>query len=270
MRDDKSLTYNSYLKLDELLSLQVVQSARSGIPADGEHDELLFITMHQVFELWFQQLLHELDLTCRLMRADETAKTQQTLKRILTILKVMVGQIDVLETMTPLHFNAFRARLESASGLQSQQFRELEFLLGYKRADVLARYRGDSEARAAIERRYREPTLWDAFVALLAAHGYPVPATVLARDVTQSVQADAGTRAALAEVYGQDAQLLPLCELLVDLDEGLQEWRYRHVKMVQRTIGSKAGSGGSAGVAYLMATLNRPIYPDLWDVRAVF
>jgi tryptophan 2,3-dioxygenase len=267
---DKSLTYSRYLKLDELLALQSVRSAESGDPRDGEHDELLFIVIHQVFELWFKQLLHELDRACALLGAARVASAQQTLKRVLTILKVIVRQIDVLETMTPLNFNAFRDRLESASGLQSFQFRELEFVLGLKRPDVLDRYPESGASRAKLRERLAAPTLWDAFLKLLSARGYAVPAAMLNRDVTEPIRSDAGVRAALEAVYASNTELTVVCELLVDLDEGLQEWRYRHLKMVQRTIGTKPGTGRTAGVGYLATTLNTPLYPDLWDVRAQF
>src|SRR5947207_2252518 len=163
-------TYGIYLKIEELLSLQQPRS-------DGpEHDELLFIIIHQVYELWFKELLHEFDRVAQLLTADDTARTQHTLKRILTILKVMVAQLDILETMTPLEFLSFRARLEAASGFQSDQFRQIEFLLGRKTDAALQRFPEGSRARVALERRYNEPTLWDAFLHYLAREGYGVPA----------------------------------------------------------------------------------------------
>src|SRR2546426_3334730 len=159
------VTYSSYLKLDELLSLQQPLS-------DGpEHDETLFIIIHQVYELWFKELLHELDYLKTLLLRRDAARALATLKRVLTILKVVVAQIDVLETMTPLEFLSFRARLESGSGFQSFQFRELEFVLGSKNAAALDRYPAGSEGRGRLARRMAEPTLWDAFVAFLAAKG---------------------------------------------------------------------------------------------------
>src|SRR3989441_12809923 len=173
------VSYASYLKLDELLSLQQPRSA------GPEHDEMLFIVIHQVYELWFKEMLHELGYLETLLRDNETPRALHTLKRILTVLQVMVAQIDVLETMTPLEFLSFRDRLESGSGFQSFQFRELEFVLGVKQPAALARYPEGSEPRRRLETRYREPTLWDAFLAYLAANQYPVPASLHSRDVTR-------------------------------------------------------------------------------------
>jgi len=255
------VTYSSYLKLDELLSLQQPVS-------DGpEHDEMLFIVIHQVYELWFKELLHEVDyLGVRFARQD-APRALHTLKRILTILKVVVAQIDVLETMTPLEFLSFRERLESGSGFQSYQFRELEFVLGAKNAAALDRYAAGSAPRARLERRLREPALWDAFLRFLAAKGHPIPREALERDVTRPVAPVPALHPVLIEIYRRDPVLASLCERLVDLDEGVMEWRYRHVKMVQRTIGTKRGTGGSDGAAYLMTTLHRPMFPDLWEIR---
>ena len=255
------VTYNRYLKIDELLALQQPLS-------DGpEHDETLFIVIHQVYELWFKQILHELDYLKRLLERRDSPRALHTLKRVLTILKVVVAQIDVLETMTPLEFLSFRERLESGSGFQSHQFRELEFVLGAKRREALDRYPPGSSGRAQLERRLAEPTLWDAFLGFLAAAGYAVPSDQLARDVTVALEPCAAMEPVLVQVYRKDPIVSSLCERLVDLDEGLQEWRYRHIKMVQRTIGTKRGTGGSEGAAYLMTTLNRPVFPDLWAIR---
>jgi tryptophan 2,3-dioxygenase len=257
-----ALTYSSYLKLEELLSLQQPVS-------DGpEHDETLFIIIHQVYELWFKELIHEVDYLKLLLEREDTARAQHTLKRILTILKVVVAQIDVLETMTPLEFLTFRARLESGSGFQSYQFRELEFLLGGKVASALERYPAGSEARKTLERRWNEPTLWDSFLRFLDGKGVAIPREALKRDVTKPVEPLHSLHPVLIGIYRGNAVLASLCERLVDLDEGLQEWRYRHVKMVQRTIGAKMGTGGSAGAAYLMTTLNKPYFPDLWEIRS--
>ena len=174
-----AVTYSSYLKLEELLSLQQPLS-------DGpEHDETLFIIVHQVYELWFKELIHEVDYLKSLLARQDTPRALHTLKRILTILKVVVAQIDVLETMTPLEFLSFRARLESGSGFQSAQFRELEFVLGAKNQAALERYEGGTAERRALERRMSEPTLWDAFLRFLKSKGHPVPREALERDVTQ-------------------------------------------------------------------------------------
>lgn len=256
-----AVTYSSYLKLDELLALQKPLS-------DGpEHDETLFIVIHQVYELWFKQLLHEIDYLMALLERQDAPRALHTLKRILTILKVVVAQIDVLETMTPLEFLSFRARLESGSGFQSFQFREMEFVLGHKTPASLDRYPEGSDGKARLARRLPAPTLWDSFLKYLVGAGYSVPPDQLGRDVTQPIEPSAPLRAVLVEVYRKDAATSSICERLLDLDEGLQEWRYRHVKMVQRTIGTKHGTGGSEGAAYLMKTLNQPMFPDLWAIR---
>ncbi|HEY2925224.1 MAG TPA: tryptophan 2,3-dioxygenase family protein, partial [Candidatus Eisenbacteria bacterium] len=248
------VTYSSYLKLEELLSLQQPLS-------DGpEHDETLFIIIHQIYELWFKELLHEVDYLVSLLGREGTPRALHTLKRILTILKVVVAQIDVLETMTPLEFLTFRARLESGSGFQSSQFRELEFVLGAKNPAALGRYEAGSDQRQRLERRLAEPTLWDAFLRFLAAKGHPVPREALDRDVTRPAESVPALHPILIGIYRRDPVLASLCERLVDLDEGIQEWRYRHVKMVQRTIGTKRGTGGSEGAAYLKTTLDRPIF----------
>src|SRR5204862_6054715 len=173
-----SLTYSSYLHIEELLSLQ---QPRSPGP---EHDEMLFIVIHQVYELWCEELLHELDRVKALLEADESHRSQYTLKRILTILKVMVAQLDILETMTPLEFLSFRDRLDAASGFQSDQFRQIEFLLGVKSEQVIRRFPDGSRALAALERRYGAPTIWDAFLRHLSRAQYDVPPSHLPRAVT--------------------------------------------------------------------------------------
>ncbi len=262
---DKYLTYSGYLELDTLLSLQRERSAEPG--GEPEHDELLFIIIHQVYELWFKQVLHELDYACERLAEDDLPRVLHTMKRVLTILKVLVAQLDILETMTPLDFLAFRTRLEEASGLQSYQFRELEAVLGYKRPDVFDRYPPGSEARARIERRYGQPALWDAVLAFLDRQGHAMPAHVLERDVTESIAPSPEVQEALIAIYRSAPTLVPLCERLIDLDEGLQEWRYRHVKMVERTIGTKPGTGGTSGVPYLQRSLGRAVFPDLWAIR---
>jgi tryptophan 2,3-dioxygenase len=256
------LTYGRYLRIQELLDLQ---QPRSEGP---EHDEMLFIVIHQVYELWFKQMLWEGDhLAIRLAEGDRAAASA-TLRRMLTILKTMVGQIDVLETMTPISFASFRARLESASGFQSAQFREFEFMLGQKRLRAVEHYPPGSEERARLEHRYDAPSLWDALLRHLAAAGVAVPAEAIDRDLRMPPQECAALHPALIGLYRERPDLRSLCELFVDLDEGVQEWRYRHVKMVERTIGMKVGTGGSPGAAYLRETLFRPAFPDLWAIRS--
>jgi len=256
-----SVTYASYLRLDELLALQH--------PRDGEleHDETLFIIIHQVYELWFKETLHELDHLMRLLRDNDASSALHTLKRVLTILKVLVAQIDILETMTPLGFLSFRDRLEAGSGFQSFQFRELECVLGVRDPAAIERYPAGSEHRRRVEQRFHRPTLWDAFLHYLARNRFPVPQALLDRDVTRPIEPSPELQQVLIDVYRTNPAVSSVCERLVDLDEGVMEWRYRHVKMVQRTIGTKPGTGGTRGAEYLTTTLNRPAYPDLWAIR---
>lgn len=266
MKENQSVNYSNYLSLDKILNAQNLRSDQS--PDGPEHDELLFIVIHQVFELWFKQLLHELDYCQQQLKADNLGKTLHVLKRVRNIIKVMVSQVDVIETMTPLDFSAFRNLLDSASGLQSYQFREVEFSLGYKRASILDRYDESSVAFQSLNKRLHEPSLWDAFIHFINQRGYAVPDEVLDRNLTSEIIASESVISIIEEIYHSDPALTQLCETLIDLDEGLQEWRYRHVKMVQRTIGMKMGTGGSEGVNYLLQTLIKPFFPDLWDVRA--
>lgn len=254
-------SYADYLKLEQLLSLQ--QPVSKG----PEHDETLFIIIHQVYELWFKEIVHELDHLQTLLDERDTPRALHTLQRILTILKVLVAQIDILETMTPLQFLSFRDRLESGSGLQSWQFRQVEFTLGVKNPSVIERYPPGSTARRALEQRLRDRTLWDAFLHYLAAEGHEVPQAILARDVTRPIEPSPDLQRTLISVYRQHPYVAHVCERLVDLDEGIQEWRYRHVKMVERTIGNKQGTGGTAGAEYLRGTLSQPVFPDLWAIR---
>lgn len=257
----KAMTYGSYLRIDDLLALQQPRSA------GPEHDELLFIVIHQVYELWFKELLHEVDFARHLLEGGEPHRAQHTLKRILTILKVLVGQLDILETMTPLEFLSFRERLEAASGFQSDQFRQLEFALGRKSPETVGRFPEGSRSRLALEQRFGQPTLWDAFLRYLAREGYTVPPEQLERDVTAPIESSNALQQLLIDVYRRDPKNAEVCERLVDLDEGMQEWRYRHVKMVERTIGGKPGTGGSGGASYLRGTLGQPLFPDLWAIR---
>ena len=257
-----ALTYGSYLRISELLSLQTPVS-------DGpEHDEMLFIVIHQVYELWFKQQLHEGDQASRQLMSGHDSGAAATLQRMRTILKTMVAQIDVLETMTPVQFLSFRKFLENSSGFQSWQFRAFEFSLGKKSRRFTDIYPGGSPERAVLDARFAAPTLWDAFVHFLNGRGLTVPASALNRDVTTALVADPAMQDLLLDVYRHRADLRSLCEMLVDLDEGVQEWRYRHVKMVERTIGFKTGTGGSSGAEYLRGTLFQPLFPDLWAIRS--
>jgi tryptophan 2,3-dioxygenase len=261
----RAVTYTSYLALDEVLASQRPLSV--GPDGRPEHDELLFIVIHQVYELWFKQLLHELAEVQRTLELADTDRTLHLLNRILKILKTLVAQIDVLETMTPLQFTSFRDRLESASGFQSAQFREIEAVLGRRDASSPKAHPEGSAGRARIEAAQARRSLWGSFLAYLVARGYSPPADVLARAVALPPEPDERVQDVLVALYRGDADGALVAERLVDLDEGFQEWRYRHVKMVERTIGTKRGTGGSAGVEYLRTTLFQPVFPDLWEIR---
>ncbi len=256
----EALNYSSYLALDEVLTAQRPRSA--------EHDEMLFIVIHQVYELWFKQLLHELRHLQDKLTAGETTHSLHTLHRALTIFKVVVAQIDVLETMTPRQFTSFRTRLDASSGFQSAQFRLLEAVFGRRDPGVLSYYAEGSAERAALAEQLALPSLYDSFLRYLTEHGYPIPAALVERDVREPARPSTEVQQALLAVYHDDQGPAQVAERLVDLDEGLQEWRYRHVKMVERTIGDKSGTGGSSGAAYLRGTTFTPVFPDLWAVRS--
>jgi tryptophan 2,3-dioxygenase len=215
-------------------------------------------------------MIHEIDYLEIRLAENNTARALHTFKRVLTILKVLVAQLDILETMTPLDFLSFRERLETGSGFQSYQFRVLEFLLGHKTRGAVDRFDEGSNARHDLQTRYERPTLWDSFLRYLADSGYEIPEDQLSRNVTKPVGSSPGVQKVLVEVYRNNPSIASICERLVDLDEGFQEWRYRHVKMVERTIGNKHGTGGSTGVEYLKTTLSKPLFPDLWAIRNDF
>jgi tryptophan 2,3-dioxygenase len=247
-----SVTYSSYLRLDDLLDCQS--------PATDVHDELLFVIIHQVYELWFKQILHETALLQRRLESGDGVGALHTARRIAKILKTLVGQLDVLETMTPRQFAAFRPELGSSSGFQSFQFRELEAVLGRRDAEVA----GDPRLAGIVNRH----SVFDSLLHFLATSGYPVPAAVLDRDPARPWRTTPEVLEVLAGAYADEtATAAEVCESLVDIDEGIQEWRYRHVKMVERIIGARVGTGGSAGADYLRSTLFRPVFPDLWQVR---
>ena len=253
----RAVTYASYLKVPELLGLQVERSTGPGGP---EHDELLFIVVHQVYELWFKSLRHELKGVQRALEDGDTDRALHLLNRVLKILKTLVAQVDVLETITPLQFLSFRDRLDSASGFQSAGFRLIEALLGSRDEGAVVAQPEGSAARRAIEAAQTETTIWESFLDYLGKRGHDFPAG--------AAVPDSRVQETLVSVYRGDADASLIAERLVDLDEGVQEWRYRHVKMVERTIGTKRGTGGSSGVEYLRGTLFRPAFPDLWEIRS--
>lgn len=257
-KSGENLTYASYLALDELLTLQK--------PRSDEHDELLFITIHQTYELWFKQIMHEVRGAMSALQSDESARAAHRLSRVRHILKIAVAQVDILETLTPLEFAAFRSRLATSSGFESAQFRELEALLGVRNprlADLLP----DAAAREHVHATMRSPSLWDAMLHWLSGRGFQIPQDILDRDPYQPYEESTAVQEVLLEIYRARGEVASLLEQLVDIDEGVQEWRYRHVKMVERTIGRKSGTGGSTGVEYLAASLRRSLFPDLWAIR---
>jgi len=246
------LTYGGYLRVDELLAQQVPQADP---PA---HDELLFITVHQVYELWFKQLLFELETVRDAMMTGETWRAHHLLRRVHVIERLLIEQVDVLETMTPQDFLEFRANLAPASGFQSVQFRELEFLSGCKDDAFLTRFRSISAAqRARLERRLAEPSLWDAFLQLLASRGLPAATD---QQILESLRVVAGDRAAHDDLW-------QLAEGLLTHDELAGLWRARHVVMVERQIGTKSGTGGSTGAPYLRKRVPLRYFPLLWELR---
>lgn len=256
-----SLNYSSYLHLPELLELQEPRSS----PA--EHDEMLFIVIHQVFELWFKLMLHEAEKVKRDFTANDLYGAIATWKRLRTILKTVVGQLDVLETMTPLSFLSFRDRLDTASGFQSYQFRELEFVFGYKRAAVTGSIPEGEGNRGRAERRLGERSVVDHFYDFLGHRGVAIPRELREKDIALPTRPSEVLQEGLLRVYREQPELVILFELMTDFDEGFQEWRYRHIKLVERTIGAKRGTGGSPGVEFLKQSLWIPLFPDLWAIR---
>jgi tryptophan 2,3-dioxygenase len=259
---DSALTYTSYLAVDELLKLQ------RPLSTGPEHDEMLFIIIHQTYELWFKQLIHEFTEAQRAMESGDSHYSLAILGRIRTILKVCVTQIDILETMTPLQFNAFRSYLSSSSGFQSAQFRMVEALLGRRDSKMAGHLPPDIQEHIKVITSRN--SVWDSALAYINKRGHAIPQEVLNRNKSESYAANPAVQTVLLDVHRNDPESAMVCERLVDIDEGLQEWRYRHVKMVERTIGHKIGTGGSSGVGYLSSTLFNPTFPDLWEIRSSF
>jgi tryptophan 2,3-dioxygenase len=256
-----TLTYASYLDLEKLLTLQSPRST----PA--EHDEMLFIIIHQTYELWFKQLLHEFEKIKRDFSAGDLFSAMHSFKRARTIMKVLVAQVDILETMTPSSFSSFRDRLDTASGFQSIQFRELEFVLGYKRAATLTYVKPEMPGYDRLVQRLRARSVIDHFYDFLETRGAKIPAELKNRDLTMPNEPNEQVQQAILQLYKTSPEVSLLFELMTDFDEGLQEWRYRHIKLVERTIGAKKGTGGSPGVPFLKESLFKPIFPDLWAIR---
>jgi tryptophan 2,3-dioxygenase len=245
------LTYGEYLKVPELLSLQ------EGLSSPAHHDEPLFIIIHQVYELWFKLVLHEMDSAAAHLEQDRAVEATRLLRRVVEVQRLLVQQVRILETMRPQDFLGFRYHLNPASGFQSVQFRELEFMLGLKDAAVLERLSCAPEEKARLQRRLEAPSLADAFDALLRRRGL-------------GGEGDDWRLQAIVRVYEgaeQHAELNALAEVLIEIDECLALWRAHHIQMVERMIGAKRGTGGSAGVGYLASTLAKRAFPDLWAAR---
>ena len=252
--EDRRLSYGSYLRVPELIQLQTLQSDP---PA---HDELLFITVHQVYELWFKQLLFELEGVRDAMLGGRAGRARHLLGRVHAIERVLIEQIPVLETMSPQDFLEFRTHLAPASGFQSVQFREVEFISGLKNERYLERLALDEEGLADLKRRLSEPSLCDAFCAVLEAGGLPMPA-----DDEEQRRSSLLRMARERDRYENE---FLLSEWLLTHDELFRLWRQRHVLMVERQIGSKTGTGGSTGASYLHTTLGKRFFPELWELRS--
>jgi tryptophan 2,3-dioxygenase len=259
---DSALSYTSYLAVDELLQLQ------RPLSEGPEHDEMLFIIIHQTYELWFKQLIHEFSEAGQALESGDTHRSLAILGRIRTILKVCVTQVDILETMTPLQFNAFRGYLASSSGFQSAQFRKVEAVLG-RRDEKMAGHL-PPDVQEEIAHICKGNSIWDSTLYYLEKRGHKMPASVIERDKSIAYAPNIEVQDVLLSVHQNDPESAMVCERLVDIDEGMQEWRYRHVKMVERTIGHKSGTGGSSGTKYLASTLFNPVFADLWEIRSRF
>jgi len=256
--------YGSYLKLGELLSLQELKSKPL------HHDEMFFIIIHQSFELWFKEILHETDLLARHLRKGRVSRTLKVIKRINSIMECLAGQIQLLGTLTPVEFAGFREELGTGSGLQSVQFRELEFAFGLRDPFFLKYFEKDTEARERVQARMQAPSIYDEFLRALAAEGVPIPTEVLDRDVAQPHELSQPLVQVLSHMYAQPEEefhRVLLSEALLDFDTLFAKWRAIHVLAVSRTIGGRRGTGGSSGKAFLEARLGHRFFPELWEVR---
>ncbi|MGH9866799.1 MAG: tryptophan 2,3-dioxygenase [Candidatus Polarisedimenticolia bacterium] len=254
----RASSYNDYLKVSELLGLQ------QRLSQPPHHDEMLFIIIHQVYELWFREMIHEAEAIVEELGADRVRRATRLYRRLIEIQRVLLQQVAVLETMTPSEFNQFRDLLNPASGFQSVQFRELEFLSGMKDPSYLAMPMLTETARAILRARLEGPTLRDAFDGLLRRRGFAFP------EGGDPEAVAAAWVAGLKIIYDRHEDhddLFQLCEAMIEYDENFQLWRYHHVRMVERMIGRKPGTGGSEGVGYLTRTLDKRCFPELWEVR---
>ena len=260
----RRMSYGDYLRLDTLLS------AQQPLSEPPQHDELLFIIQHQTSELWLKLLIHELRSARTLLTTDELGPALKRLARVKHIQHTLTDQWSVLATLTPSEYAQIRPFLAASSGFQSAQYREVEFLLGNKNADMVAVFSHDEGARDALDALLREPSLYDEFLAYLARRGYAVPAEALDRDWSQPYRLSDGVVDVFADVYARPDEhwgVYETCEELVDLEDNFQQWRFRHLQVVQRTIGQKTGTGGSTGVDFLRRALDLTFFPELYEVR---
>jgi tryptophan 2,3-dioxygenase len=251
--EEGHLSYGSYLRIQELIDLQTVRSKPAA------HDELLFIVVHQAFELWFREMIFELESIRDLMFAQDPPRARHLLQRVHTIERLLIEQIEVLETMSPQDFLEFRTNLAPASGFQSVQFREIEFLCGLKQKSFIRM--APEEERQRLERRLDQPALWDAFRYLLEKNGLPMP--------DGDAEARQASLVKIARDRDEFADLWYLSEDLLEMDELFSLWRQRHILMVERQIGTKQGTGGSSGAEYLRNTLDKKFFPELWELRSL-
>jgi tryptophan 2,3-dioxygenase len=262
MTKSDGMTYGHYLTLEPLLAAQH--------PISDHHDELLFIIIHQTKELWLKQIVHEMKLALQLVRADKLIEVHKNLSRVSRIQAVMTQSWDILATLTPTDYLTFRGVLGTSSGFQSAQFRQFEFLLGLKESAHLKYQEEGSDEHRALAEALARPSLWDEANAALARGGFALPAEVLERDWSQPYRPSEAVEDAWAEVYRDTDRYWPfyqLAEKLVDVDDSMASWRHKHVVTVERVIGLKRGTGGTAGVPYLQSTLGKRAFPELWTLR---
>jgi len=261
--DNPPLSYNKYLRVPDLINLQ------NCLSDPAHHDELLFITVHQAYELWFKQILHELDAAIASLNQNRFAVATRAIKRAVDIEKLLVNQIHILESMTPISFLAFRDQLNPASGFQSMQFREIEFSSGLKDDRILAEFANDSFAYERLKVRAANPSLADAFFSALQRRGFNAPRNV--EDDVDKQRNNYGKRTeAILEIlthFEDRYEEFQLSEALLEHDEYFSLWRSHHIKMVERMVGAKRGTGGSEGIGYLKTTLDKKFFPELWEAR---
>ncbi|UJL47281.1 tryptophan 2,3-dioxygenase [Virgibacillus sp. NKC19-16] len=258
----EKMTYGDYLQLDTLLSSQKRLS--------GHHDEMLFIIIHHVSELWLKLTIHEIQGAITAIQQGDLQASFKMLARVSNIQRQMIQAWDVLSTLTPAEYMEFRGKLGNASGFQSYQYRLVEFVLGYKTSFILKIYEKDPEIYAMLEKAYQSPGLYDVAIETLAGVGFPINEAILKRDFSKTYEKDASVEQAWLTVYknvDQYWELYQLAEKLVDIEDSFQQWRFKHMKTVERIIGHKTGTGGSSGVGYLKNVLDHYFFPELWDIR---